>query len=88
LGAEGYFIISVASAGVQRFLHIYNWKIKIERIYSGTSVDDHAAMTTKFPQSRMVSSLISINWPSLTRPRRYPDSDHWLRESQTANSPL
>jgi hypothetical protein len=24
LGAEGYFIISVASAGVQRFLHIYN----------------------------------------------------------------
>jgi hypothetical protein len=33
-------------------------------------------------------SLISINWPSLTRPPRNPDRDHWLRGSQTANSPL
>jgi hypothetical protein len=34
--------------------------------YSGTSVGDHLVMTTKFPQSRMVSPLISINWPSVT----------------------
>jgi hypothetical protein len=57
---------------------------------------DHHATMTKFPQSRMVSSLvsflvsslISVNWPSLARLPRYPDRDHWLGESQTANSPL
>jgi hypothetical protein len=40
--------------------------------YSGTPVDDHFSYATtlpqgpNFPESRMVSSLISINWPSLT----------------------
>jgi hypothetical protein len=49
---------------------------------------DNPATTTKFPLSRMVSSLISINWPSRTRPPRYLDRDRWLRGSQTANSLL
>jgi hypothetical protein len=65
-----------------------------KNIYSGTPVDDHLSYATtpprrpNFPQSRMVSSLISIKWPSPTRPPRYPDHDHWLGGSQTANSPL
>jgi hypothetical protein len=34
--------------------------------------DDHIS------PSRMVSPLVSISWPSLTQPPRYPDCDHWL----------
>jgi hypothetical protein len=47
---------------------------------------DHPATTTKWSQSRMVSSLISINWSSLTRPPRYPDRDH--PGTQTVTTPV